>query len=470
MSGEELCWRSIEELGRGYRRREFSPVEVTSALLERIAKLNGRLKSFLAVLEESALRQAQEAERRYLAGAPLGPLDGVPLSVKDLFHIAGLPTTAASRILADAVATADSAVVERLKRVGAVLLGKTNLHEFAYGPTGVSPHVAPARNPWNPEHVCGGSSSGSAAAVAAGLSQGSVGSETGASVRRPAAFCGVVGLKPTCGRISRYGMLPAAWSLDAVGVFARTVVGAATLTRALMGRDPRDPFSSRRPVPEELTGIAGGVNGLRVGVPRAYLADVDPEGLAAFEAALETFRRLGAKVEDLPLPGVRFAAVTSTVVASSETTAYHRQWLAERPQDYGADVRGRLYLGVTIGASEYLLGQRARRLIAGEIREALSRVDLLAAPTAPGPAPRIADGLPALNDRPLEVGAHHTNLVRLPSLLGLPTTSLPCGWNSKGLPLGMQLIGRPFDEPTLLGAARAFEQAAGWAERRPPLP
>jgi len=466
---EELCWRSIEELGRGYRRREFSPREVTMALLERIAKLNGRLKSYLAVLEESALHQAQEAERRYLAGAPLGPLDGVPVSVKDLFHIAGLPTTAASRILAAAVAREDSAVVERLKAGGAVLLGKTNLHEFAYGPTGVSPHVAPARNPWNPEHVCGGSSSGSAAAVAAGLSQGSVGSETGASVRRPAAFCGVVGLKPTSGRISRYGMLPAAWSLDAVGVFARTVAGAGTVMKALSGHDPRDPFSSRRALPGEPAGSGEGVDGLRVGVPRAYLADVDAEGLAAFEAALEALGRLGAKVEDLPLAAVRFAAVASTIVASSETTAYHLRWLAERPRDYGADVRGRLYMGAAISAGEYLLAQRARRLIAAEVRDALARCDLLAAPTAPGPAPRIADGLPAMNDRPLEVGAHHTNLVRLPSLLGLPTASLPCGWTRQGLPVGMQLIGRPFDEPTLLGAARAYEQAAGWAERRPPL-
>jgi len=469
MSAEQLCWLSIEELARRYRARDLSPVEVTRGLLDRIGALNGRLHCFLAVLERSALDEAREAERRYLAGSPLGPLDGVPVSVKDLFHIAGLRTTAASRILADSVAGADSAVVERLRAAGAVLVGKTNLHEFAYGPTGVSPHFAPARNPWNPEHVAGGSSSGSAAAVAAGLSFGSVGSETGASVRRPAAFCGVVGLKPTSGRISRYGMLPAAWSLDAVGVFARTVAGAGTVMKALSGHDPRDPFSSRRALPGEPAGSGEGVDGLRVGVPRAYLADVDAEGLAAFEAALEALGRLGAKVEDLPLAAVRFAAVASTIVASSETTAYHLRWLAERPRDYGADVRGRLYMGAAISAGEYLLAQRARRLIAAEVRDALARCDLLAAPTAPGPAPRIADGLPAMNDRPLEVGAHHTNLVRLPSLLGLPTISVPCGLTRGGLPLGLQLVGRPFEEATVITAARAYERIAGFAERRPPL-
>lgn len=466
MTAETLCWLSIDELVRRYRARDLSPVEVTRALLDRVGALNGRLNCFLALLESSALSEAREAERRYLAGSPFGPLDGVPVSVKDLFDIAGLPTTAASRILADSVAEADSAVVERLRAAGAVLLGKTNLHEFAYGPTGVSHHFGPALNPWNPEHMPGGSSSGSAAAVAAGLSFGSVGSETGASVRRPAAFCGVVGLKPTCGRISRYGMLPAAWSLDAVGVFARSVAGARMMMDALAGHDPRDPYSSRR---ELSRGSGEGVDGLRVGVPRAYMADVDAEGLAAFESALAVLGRLGAKVEDLPLPAVRFTAVTSTIVASSETTAYHRRWLGERPRDYGDDVRGRLYMGAGISAGEYLLGQRARRLIAAELRGAFARCDLLAAPTAPGPAPRIADGLRAMGDRALEVGAHHTNLVRLPSLLGLPTISVPCGWSRQGLPLGLQLVGRPFDEAAVIRAARAYEQVAGFAERRPPL-
>jgi aspartyl-tRNA(Asn)/glutamyl-tRNA(Gln) amidotransferase subunit A len=468
MTPDTVCWLSIEELGRRYRARDLSPVQVTRAILDRIGELNERLKSFVLVLDAAALRDAQASERRHRDGAPHGPLDGVPVSVKDLFDVAGLPTTAASPILVGSVAKEDCAVVARLRAAGAVLVGKTNLHEFAYGPTGASSHFGAAVNPWNPAHVAGGSSSGSAASVAAGLSFGSIGSETGASVRRPAAFCGVVGVKPTSGRISRQGMLPAAWSLDAVGVFARTVSGAATLMQALAGHDPRDPWSSRRAMPD-LGGQDDGLKRLRIGVPRAYLSDVDDDARQAFETALERFRKLGAKVEDVDLPSVRFAAVVSTLVAATEITAYHRRWLRERPQDYSDDVRGRLYLGAGIGAGEYLLGQRARRLIGTEVQAAFSGVDLLAGPTAPGPAPSIDEGLPGIKDRALEVGAHHTNLVRLPSVLGLPTVSVPCGWSSHGLPLGLQLAGRPFDEATVVRAARAYEAAAPWAGRRPPL-
>lgn len=461
-----LAWLSVEELGRRYRTRELSPVEVTRALLDRIATLNGPLKSFLLVLGDGALREAQESERRHREGAARGPLDGVPVSIKDLFDVAGLPTTAASRILAGAVAKEDATVVTRLRAAGGVLLGKTNLHEFAYGPTGVNPHVGTAANPWNAAHMPGGSSSGSAAAVAAGVSPASVGTETGASVRRPAAYCGVVGFKPTAGRISRHGMLAGSWSLDAVGVFARTVSGAAILAEALTGHDPRDAFSSRR-APPETSSRDGSVNGLRLGVPRAYFSDVDEEMRRAFEAALDSFRKLGATVEDVDLPALRFAAASSTLVSAAEISAGHRRWLAERPHEYGDDVRGRLYLGATIGAGEYLLGQRARRLIGAEVRRVLSRVDLLVAPTAPGAAPRIDAGIAGVKDRPLEVGLHHCNLVRLPSLLGLPTVSLPCGWSTDGLPLGLQLVGRPFAEGTVIAAARGYESAAPWADRYP---
>lgn len=467
MTVEDVCWLSIEELAAHYRARDLSPVEVTRALLDRAAALNDRLRTFVVVLGDAALRGAQESERRYGAGTARGPLDGVPLSVKDLFDMAGVPTTAASSMLLGAVAKEDSAVVARLRAAGAVLIGKTNLHEFAYGPTGTTSHFGAAVNPWNTAHMAGGSSSGSAASVAVGSSFGSVGSETGASVRRPAAFCGVVGLKPTAGRISRHGMLPAAWSLDAVGVFARTVAGAATLVRALSGHDPRDAWSSRRELPEP-TADEAPIAGLRIGVPRAYLSDVGAEAGQAFDAALDGLRRLGATVESVDLPAVRFAAVASTLVSAAEITAYHRSRLRERAGDYGADVRARLYFGAAIGAGEYLLGQRARRLIGAEVREAFSRVDLLAAPTAPGPAPRLDEGLAAIKDRPLEVGAHHTNLVRLPSLLGLPAISVPCGWSRAGLPLGLQLVGRAFDEATILRGARAWELAMG-PGRRPAL-
>jgi aspartyl-tRNA(Asn)/glutamyl-tRNA(Gln) amidotransferase subunit A len=467
MTAAGARWVSIDELVQRYRARDLSPLEVTRAVLDQITAVNDRLRSFVLVLEGRALEEAQDSERRYRAGTPRGPLDGVPISVKDLFDVAGLPTTAASRILAGSVARADSAVMERLRAAGVVMLGKTNLHEFAFGPTGVPSHFGSAVNPWNVAHVAGGSSSGSAAAVAAGLCFGSIGSETGASVRRPAAFCGVVGFKPTAGRISRHGMIPCAWSLDAVGVFARTVSGAAGLVQALAGHDERDPGSSRRSYPE-LAGDEAGSAAMRIGVPRAYLVDIDDDARQAFTAAVEALKKLGARVEDVDLPGVRFAAITSTLVAATEVTAYHRRWLHERAHDYSDDVRGRLYLGAGITASEYLLGQRARRLIAAEVHHTFRTVDLLVAPTAPGAAPSIDAGVPAIKDRALEVGTQHCNLVRLPSLLGLPTVSVPCGWSAGGLPLGMQLIGRPFEEPTVIRMARAYEAIAPWADRRPP--
>ena len=468
MTAAAAPWLGIEELARRYRARELAPPDVTRASLDRIAGLNARLKSFLVVLGDLALREAEESERRHRAGTARGPLDGVPISVKDIFHMAGLPTTAASATLVGAVAREDATVVARLRAAGAVLVGKTNLHEFAYGPTGAVSHFGAAVNPWNPAHVAGGSSSGSAASVAAGMAAGSIGSETGASVRRPAAFCGVVGIKPTAGRISRHGMLPCAWSLDAVGVFARTVEGAALLMRAVAGHDPRDPWSSRRAVPDPVAAGAD-ARGLRIGVPRAYLGDVEDEPRQAFERALETLGKLGAIVTDVDLPGVSFAALSSTLVSAAEVTAYHRRRLEERPGDISDDVRGRLYVGAGIDAREYLLGQRARRLIGAEVRAALGTFDLLAAPTAPTPAPRIDAGVAGTRDRPLEVGAHHTNLVRLPSLLGLPTVSVPCGWSGPGLPLGLTLTGRPFEETTVIRAARAWEVAAPWAGRRPPL-
>ncbi len=464
---EGLPWLSIEELGRRYQSRALSPVDVTRAVLDRIGALNPSLKSFLLVLDDSARREAQESERRYLAGTARGPLDGVPVSVKDLFDVAGHPTTAASLVLGSAPASASSTVVARLREAGAVLVGKNNLHEFAYGPTGTASAFGAALNPWNPANMPGGSSSGSAAAVAAGLSFASVGSETGASVRRPASYCGVVGFKPTAGRISRYRMLPAAWSLDAVGGFARTVAGAAALVKALAGHDPQDAWSSRRAFPD-LTGGNATAGGVRIGVPRAYLSDVDDDVVQALEAALEVFRKLGAKVDNVELPGLRFAAVASTLVSATEITASHRRWIRERPQDYGDDVRSRVVLGEGIAAGEYLLGQRARRLIGAEVLAAFAGVDLIVGPTAPGGAPRLDEGIRGVKDRPLEVGTHHCNLVRLPSLLGLPAVSVPCGWDRRGLPLGLQIAGRPFDELAVVQAARAYEVAAPWADRRPP--
>jgi len=465
-----LCWLSIAELAAGYRAQEFSPLDVTRSLLDRIKHLDDQINSYIAVLEDSALREARASENRFVKGASLGALDGVPVSLKDIFHIAGVPTTAASKILTDSVAGEDSAVVKKIRATGAVLLGKTNLHEFAYGITGLSSHFGPVRNPWDLEHITGGSSSGSAAAVAAGVSYASVGSETGASVRRPASFCGVVGFKPTYGFISRRGMLPGAWSIDTVGVFGRSVSDAVTFAGALVGYETSDPFSQLPGDSKRSMAKHEGMSGLRIGVPRMYLnEDVAEETRSTFEVALMNMEKQGARVSDFELPSVRFTAVTLTLVSASEISSYHRQWIHDRPDDYCTDVRDRLYLGLGISAGEYLLAQRARRRIGDELQEAFSKIDVLVTPTTPGPAPRIADGVTALKDRPLEVGYHHSNLVRLPSLLGLPVISVPSGQTRGGLPLALQIVGRPFDEVSVIRVAHAVERAAGFLERHPGL-
>ena len=287
-------------------------------------------------------------------------------------------------------------------------------------------------------------------------------------MRRPASFCGVVGFKPTYGFISRRGMLPGAWSLDTVGVFARTVMDAVTFAGALVGYDSSDPFSTQPGDSRKWVAKREEMGGLRVGVPRMYLnEDVEEETGPAFEMVLMRLEELGARVNDLELPSVRFTAVTLTLVSASEISSYHRQWIHDRPEDYCTDVRDRLYLGLGISAGEYLLAQRARRLIGDELREAFSKMDVLVAPTTPGAAPRIAEGLLALKDRPLGVGYHHSNLVRLPSLLGLPAISVPSGQTRSGLPLGLQIVGRPFDEVSVIRVAHAVERAAGLHARHP---
>jgi aspartyl-tRNA(Asn)/glutamyl-tRNA(Gln) amidotransferase subunit A len=316
--------------------------------------------------------------------------------------------------------------------------------------------------------VPGGSSGGSAAAVAVAASTISLGSETGNSVRRPAAYCGVVGLKPTYGRISRYGATPVAWSLDHVGIFARSTRGAAATLDALSGPDRRDHASAgpKPPVGQ----LAGEARGLRVGVPEAYLAEeLTGEPLANWEAALVKLGELGLSVRAVALPSVQWTAVVSTTIMLSEAATYHRPWLDAHADDYGADVRDRLLIGRSLAATDYLTAQRGRQLIADEVAATLHDVDVLITPTVPAPAPPIADGYAIPGDRPNAVGPHFFNLHRLFSLLGLPVVSTPSGFTDAGLPLGIQIAGRPFDERTVLEIAAAYEDATGWLTRRPPM-
>ncbi len=386
----DLCNLEINEVAPMLRDRQVSPVELSAAYLERIERLDPRLNSYIRVMADEARGAAREAEVEIGRGAWRGPLHGIPLGIKDLFDVAGAPTTMGSKILRDNVPTRDATVVERLKTAGAVILGKHNLHEFAFGITSENPHFGVVRNPWDLDRVPGGSSGGTAAAVAAGLCAAGMGSDTGASIRAPASFCGTVGLKPTYGRVSRAGALPLAWSLDHAGPLARSVADCALLLQAIAGADPRDPATSSLAIPDFATNLFGGIRELRLGIPREYFFDiVEPEVKRLFDLAIATLEGLGAQVEEVSLPHVEHAQVAGNVIMSSEAAAWHEPWLRERPGDYGADVLQRIRGGLLVRATEYLHSQQMRALIQQDFSDAFERVQVVLSPTVPLVAPLI---------------------------------------------------------------------------------
>jgi aspartyl-tRNA(Asn)/glutamyl-tRNA(Gln) amidotransferase subunit A len=464
VADDALAYLTIRQVADRLRRRELSPVELTQAILDRIDRLDSELNAFITVMHEEALEQARQAEQALSAGNDLGPLHGVPISLKDLYQTAGVKTTGGSKILAVWVPTADSTVTRRLREAGAIIVGKNNLHEFAYGATNENPHYGSARNPWDRERITGGSSGGSGAAVAAGLGYASMGSDTGGSIRCPAALCGTVGIKPTYGRVSRTGVLPLSWSLDHCGPLTRTVEDAALILNVISGHDPTDPASADRPVPDFAAALDGKVDGLRVGVIREYFGEnVQPEVAAAIRAAIADLKRLGAQVEEVSVPEDAYALGTWNAIGCSEATAIHEPWLTSRRDEYGPDVLERLLQGQHISATQYLKGQRARRVLIERATALFERVDVLASPAVPIVAPTIAEGRGAAGRAQL------LGFTRLFNILGLPTISVPCGFSSSGLPIGLQLAGRPFDEQTVFRAAYAYEQQAGWHTHRPSL-
>jgi aspartyl-tRNA(Asn)/glutamyl-tRNA(Gln) amidotransferase subunit A len=393
----------------------------------------------------------------------------VPVGIKDLFDVAGVPNTMGSKILRDNVPSTDATVVNRLKAAGAIILGKQNLHEFAFGITSENPHYGVVRNPWNTERVPGGSSGGTAAAVAAGLSAAGLGSDTGASIRAPASFCGVVGLKPTYGRVSRAGALPLAWSLDHPGPIARSVADCALLLQAIAGHDPRDPATSTLPVPDFSAELGEGLKGLRVGVPREYFFDIiEPEVERLVREALITLEGLGARLQEISLPHVDHAQVAGNVIMSTEAALWHATWLRVRPHDYGADVLARIRGGLLIGAFEYLTSQQMRTLIQQDFEDAFRQVDAVVAPSVPLVAPPIGRTLEPggpLNVPPRSIA----NRTTVPcNLTGMPAISVPCGF-SDGLPVGLQIMGAAFAEPLVLRVAAAYEAATAWSKEPPVL-
>lgn len=458
MAHVDLCYLSISELAPKLREGDVSPVEVVDALLARIETYNDFLKAYLHVDDAGARQAAKAAEIEIAAGGYRGPLHGIPVAYKDIFHVRGLPTTAGSRLMSDYVAQDDCTAAERLRQAGAICIGKLNTIEFASGSMEV---YGTARNPWHTDRHPGGSSSGSAVALAAQLIQGAMGSDTGGSIRIPASLCGVVGLKPTYGRVSRAGVLPLSWSLDHAGPMARTVTDVAHLLYAIAGPDPRDPSATCEAVPKYAEALTGDIRGLRVGVPSNYFFDmVDPEVTSAVRTAIATMERLGAEISEIELPSCEHASAASWTIAYTESFAYHRDNFFARSRDYTPAFLHKITGAACLNAEQRILADRVRERTISEFDAALQRVDVIATPTTAYPAHPIDGASP-------ESLTH--SLTRPISLTGLPSLSLPCGFASGGLPVGLQLTGRAWEESTVLRLGHGYEQAAGWFRQRAPL-
>jgi aspartyl-tRNA(Asn)/glutamyl-tRNA(Gln) amidotransferase subunit A len=467
---EELSFQSARQLAQRVARKEISPVELVEAFLSRVEQLDGRLGAYITVTGDEAIAAARRAEQAILAGEAVGPLHGIPIALKDNIATRGIRTTAGSRILAEWVPDEDAAVAERLRAAGTVCLGKTNLHEFAYGGTSTNPHYGAARNPWDRERVPGGSSGGSAAAVAAGLCVAAVGTDTAGSVRLPACQCGVVGLKPTYGRVSRFGITPLAWSLDHAGPITRSVEDAALMLEAMAGPDPRDASTVRAPLEDVTARLDGDVKGLRLGVPTEFFFEgLDAEVEAAVRRAIAALEGLGATVQAVELPSARYSNSATWTIILAEASSYHRAWLRTRGAEYGADVRANLQQGEFLPATDYLQAQRVRTVMRREVRAALERVDALVAPMLAIVSPKIGQETVRVGGKERPINPVFIRLAAPFNLTGLPALAVPCGFSRAGLPIGLQLAGRPFDEATVLRLGYAYEQSTDWHRASPPL-
>lgn len=469
MPNTDLHKLTIAQAAGEIENRRLSPVELTQAYLDRIDRLNGGLGAYITVTAEQALSSAREAESEIQAGRYKGPLHGVPLAVKDIISTKGVLTSAGSRVLADNIPDHDSTLVERLRAAGAPLLGKLNLSEFAIGGTIDHPYGTP-KNPWNTLHSAGGSSSGSAVATSGGLAAGTLGSDTGGSVRGPSAFCGIVGLRPTYGRVTRHAVVPMCWSMDTVGPMTRTVEDCALMLRAIAGHDPRDTSTNTEPVADYSANLKRSLRGLKVGLPDEMFdfSGVDSEVKASVEKAVTLLEELGIEAERMSLPTSAQSGSVFLAIADVESASFHSEWLRTRADDYDWSTRTRLESASLTPAIAYLRAQRGRELIRQEMMNTLDRYDVIIMPSSPTISPTIdsATGSP---------GGYYQGRLDLSrrrytspaALAGLPSLSVPCGFSDSGLPMAMQIIGKPFAEETLFQVGYGYEQATDWHTRDP---
>ena len=449
---------------------ELSPVELVADCLDRIPDVQENLRAYIDVYDQEARQVARASQELLSAGHKLGPLHGIPLALKDNIALAGRVTTAGSKVLADWTPREDATVAARLKAAGAIIVGKTNMHEFAWGGTSANPHYGEVRNPWNPERFPAGSSGGSGVAVAARTCSGALGTDTGGSVRLPSAINGVTGLRPTVGRVSNAGVIPLAWSMDTVGPMARTAEDCALMFNAFAGHDPRDASTATVGTVDYTSDLHRGVEGLRIGVIRDYfLAHLQKPVHDAVTEALAALERAGAQIIDVTATHIHGNISAQLTIESAEPSAYHQRWLRERPDDYGEDVRLLLEVGEMLLATHYIQAQRYRSVLRSEFLEAFKSVDVFLCPTLPFTATRVGEVLVEIEDNaPEDMLSAIMQFTGVPSLTGLPALAVPCGFDADGLPIGMQLIGRPFDEATLFRVGAAYQQLSDFHERTPP--
>ncbi len=485
----ELPFLSIGEASRLIKKKEISPEELTESVLDRITKLDGELNSYITVMGEKALESARKAGEEISSGSYRGPLHGIPLGLKDIFVMKGVPATCGSKMLENFFPPYDATVTKKLLDAGAVIVGKNNMDEFAMGSSTETSYFGPAKNPWDTARVPGGSSGGSAAATAASLCLGSVGTDTGGSIRQPASFCGVVGMKPTYGRVSRFGMIAFASSLDQAGPITKTVEDAALILNAISGHDRRDSTCVNAPVPDYTQSLKDSIKGMKIGVPREYfIPGMDREVEEAAKKAIALVEDLGGDVIEISLPHTEYAVLTYYIIAPSEASSnlarydgvkygyrtadaetLRDMYFKTRAEGFGNEVKRRIMLGtyaLSAGYYDayYLKAQRVRTLIKRDFEEAFKKVDVIMAPTAPEVAFRFGEK----TGDPIKM--YLSDVLTIPcNIAGLPGISIPCGFSSNGLPIGIQVLGKPFDEEAVIHVAHAYEQHSKWYQKRPPI-
>ncbi len=485
----ELPFLTIKEAGKLIKEKEVSPVEITKTLLKRIEDLDGDLNTYITVLGDSALQSAERAEKEIAEGNYKGPLHGVPIALKDIFVMKGAPSTCGSKMLENFISPYNATVAQKLLDSGAVILGKNNMDEFAMGSSTETSYFGPTKNPWDTDRVPGGSSGGSAAATAASLCLGSVGTDTGGSIRQPASLCGVVGMKPTYGRVSRFGMIAFASSLDQAGPLTQTVEDSAIMLNAIAGGDRRDSTCVDAPVPDYTQSLSGDIKGVKIGIPKEYFVDgMDPDVEDSAKKAIEALSDLGAEIVEISLPHTEYAVLTYYIIAPSEASSNLARYdgvkygyrasgakslidmyKRTRAEGFGEEVKRRIMLGtyaLSAGYYDayYLKALRVRTLIKQDFDEAFKKVDAIVAPTSPETAFKIGEK----TDDPIKM--YLSDVLTIPcNIAGLPGISLPSGLSSTGLPIGIQVLGRPFDEETMFRVAHAYEQRSEWSGKRPPV-